>query len=132
MNAPRSWAALAAIALLPTTLGLGSGIAQAETNPTYFSNPNGTLEVIYSGGGLALYATVIDTSNPPGATEFCHYHAVGVMSTPAFSHDADTMVTGPHPSAPVTIIFQQLGGTYSVNVTCNGTGNSASYSPVVY
>jgi hypothetical protein len=32
----------------------------------------------------------------------------------------------------VTIIFEQLGGTYSVDVTCYGTGNSASYSPVVY
>lgn len=132
MKATRTRAACAAIALLPAMLAVGTGTAQAETTPTYFTNPNGTLQVIYSGGGMAIYATVIDTANPPGVTEFCHYHAVGVMSTPAFSHDADTMVTGAHPSAPMTIIFQQLGGTYSVNVTCNGTGNSASYSPVVY
>lgn len=54
------------------------------------------------------------------------------MNTPALPYDRDTTVTGPSPSAPVTIIFQQLGGTYSVNVTCYGTGNSAAYSPVVY
>jgi hypothetical protein len=112
---------------------LGSGgIAQAETNPTYFANQDGSLEVIYGGGGLALYATIVDAHNPPGATEFCHYHSVGVMSTPAFPYDADTTVSGPHPSSPVTILFQQPGGTYSVNVTCNGTGNTAGYSPVQY
>ena len=54
------------------------------------------------------------------------------MNTPALPYEADTTVTGPSPSAPVTIIFQQPGGTYSVNVTCHGTGNSAAYSPVVY
>jgi hypothetical protein len=30
------------------------------------------------------------------------------------------------------MIFQQLGGTYSVDVTCYGTGTSAGHSPVVY
>jgi hypothetical protein len=30
------------------------------------------------------------------------------------------------------MIFQQLGGSYSVNVTCYGTVNSAAYSPVDY
>lgn len=129
MNA-RTLAAATAAAVLPVMLGAGT--AQAETNPTYFSNPNGTLQVIYGGGGLALYATIVDASNPPGVTEFCHYRGIGVMGTPAWPHEADTMVTGPAPSAPVTIMFQQLGGNYSVNVTCNGTGNSASYSPVVY
>ncbi|HEY9306154.1 MAG TPA: hypothetical protein VIO95_17845, partial [Mycobacterium sp.] len=79
-----------------------------------------------------LFATIVDARNPMGATEFCHYHSVGVMNTPALPYDADTTVNGPSPSAPVTIIFQQLGGTYSVNVTCSGTGNSAAYSPVVY
>jgi hypothetical protein len=110
----------------------GSGIAQAETNPTYFANPDGSLEVIYGGGGVALYATIVDARNPAGATEICHYHSVGVMNTPGFPYDRDTTVTGPSPSAPLTIIFPQLGGTYSVNVTCYGTGNSATYSPVVY
>ena len=122
----------AAVVSLPILLFSGAGIAQAETNPTYFANQDGSLEVIYGGGGLALYATIVDARNPAGATEVCHYHSVGVMNTPGFPYDLDTMVTGPSPSAPVTIIFQQLGGTYSVNVTCYGTGNSASYSPVVY
>jgi hypothetical protein len=126
--------AIGAVALvaLPAMLVAGAGTAQAVTNPAYFANPDGSLEVIYGGGGLALYATIVDSRNPMGATEFCHYHSVGVMNTPALPYEADTTVTGPSPSAPVTIIFQQPGGTYSVNVTCHGTGNSAAYSPVVY
>jgi hypothetical protein len=54
------------------------------------------------------------------------------MNTPAPPYDRNTTVTGPSPSASVTITFEQLGSTYSVDVTCYGTGNSASYSPVVY
>ena len=54
------------------------------------------------------------------------------MNTPALPYDRNTTVTGPKPLGPVTIIFEQLGGTYSVDVTCYGTGNSASYAPVVY
>lgn len=122
----------AAAVSLPAMLFAGAGTAQAETNPTYFANQDGSLEVIYGGGGLALYATIVDAHNPPGATELCHYHSVGVMNTLALPYDSDTTVTGPSPSAPVTIIFPQLGGTYSVNVTCYGTGNSAAYSPVVF
>jgi hypothetical protein len=133
MNTIRWWAigAVATVSL-PVILFAGAGTAQAETNPAYFANQDGSLEVIYGGGGMALYATIVDARNPAGAREVCHYHSVGVMNTPGFPYDRDTMVTGPSPSAPVTIIFQQLGGTYSVNVTCYGTGNSASYSPVVY
>jgi hypothetical protein len=123
--------ATAAVSLL-AMLFAGAGSAQAETNPTYFANQDGSLEVIYGGGGLAIYATIVDAHNPKGTTEVCHYHSVGVMNTLALPYDRDTTVTGPSPSAPVTIIFQQLGGTYSVNVTCYGTGNSAAYSPVVY
>lgn len=122
----------AAAFLIPAMVFIGAGAAKAGTNPTLFTNQDGTLEVVYGGGGLALYATIVDTRNPEGATEDCHYHSVGVMRTPALPYDADTFVTGPSPSAPVTIIFQQLGGTYSVNVTCYGTGNSAAYSPVIY
>ena len=122
----------AAAVSLPATLFADAADARAETNPTYFANQDGSLEVIYGGGGLALYATIIDAHNPPGATEVCHYHSVGVMKTPAFPYDRDTMVTGASPSAPVTIVFPRAGGTYSVDVTCLGTGNSASYSPVVF
>jgi hypothetical protein len=133
MNTIRAWAIGAAAAVsLPVMLLTGAGTALAETNPAYFANQDGSLEVIYGGGGMAIYATIVDAHNPPGATEVCHYHSVGVMDTPGFPYDRDTTVTGPSPSAPVTIIFQKLGGNYSVNVTCYGTGNSASYSPVVY
>lgn len=122
----------AAVVSLPAMLFAGAGTAQAETNPGYFTNQNGTLEVIYGGGGLASYATIVDAKNPPGATEDCHYHSVGVMTTPALPYDADTWVTGPNPSAPVTILLPQRGGTYSVTVTCYGTGNVAGYSPVIF
>jgi hypothetical protein len=129
----RASAVVAAAAVsLSAMLIAGAGSAHAVTNPAYFANQDGSLEVIYGGGGLAIYATIVDARNPMGATEVCHYHSVGVMNTPPLPYDWDTTVTGPSPSAPVTIIFQQLGGTYSVNVTCNGTGNTASYSPVVY
>jgi hypothetical protein len=121
----------AAVISLSATLFAGAGTAQAGTDPTYFSNSDGSMEVIYSGGGLANYATIVDSRNPEGSTEFCHYHSVGVMGTVAFPYDADITVTGPHPSAPITIIFQAVGGRYSVNVTCNNTGNSAAFSPVL-
>lgn len=121
-------AAAAAVALLSLS---STGIAHAATDPTYFTNSDGSMQVIYGGGGLATYATVVDARNPEGSTEFCHYHSSGVMGTVAFPYDADTTVTGPHPSAPITIIFQAIGGRYSVNVTCNNTGNSAAFSPIV-
>jgi hypothetical protein len=122
---------LAVVLSLSAVVFVGAGIARAGTDPTYFSNSDGSMEVIYSGGGLTTYATVVDARNPEGSTEFCHYHSNGVMGTVAFPYDADTTVTGPHPSAPITIIFQQIGGRYSVNVTCNNTGNSAAFSPVL-
>lgn len=123
----RSAVALSAIA----ATFAGAGTAQAATDPTYFTNSDGSMQVIYSGGGLTTYATVVDARNPEGSTEFCHYHSDGVMGTVAFPYNADTTVTGPHPSAPITIIFQAIGGRYSVNVTCSSTGNSAAFSPVV-
>jgi hypothetical protein len=121
-----------AVALATTAATIaGAGTAQAGTDPTYFTNSDGSMQVIYSGGGLTSYATVVDARNPEGQTEFCHYHSDGVMGTVAFPYNADTTVTGPHPSAPITIIFQAIGGRYSVNVTCSSTGNSAAFSPVV-
>jgi hypothetical protein len=66
-----------AIGAAAVTLFASAGTAQAETNPTYFANQDGSLEVIYGGGGMAIYATIVDARNPPGATEVCHYHAVG-------------------------------------------------------
>jgi hypothetical protein len=129
MKTIRQASAICATAV--TALVASAGTAQAGTDPTYFSNSDGSMEVIYSGGGLTTYATVVDQRNPEGSTQFCHYHSQGVMGTVAFPYDADVAVTGPHPSAPITIIFQQIGGRYSVNVTCNQTGNSAAFSPVL-
>lgn len=108
-----------------------AGTARA-TEPGYFYNSDNSMQVIYGGGAGAIFATVVDARNPEGVTEFCQYHAVGVQGTPALPYNRQTTVTGPNPSAPITIIFQQLGGHYSVNVTCNGTGNSAAFSPVIY
>lgn len=124
--------ATAAAASIPVMLFAGAGIAQAQVDPTYFTNPDGSLEVIYGGGGLSLSVTVVDASNPVGATEDCHYHSVGIRSTPPIPYDTDTWVTGPGPSSPMTILFPTKGATYSVTVTCYGTGNTAAYSPVVF
>ncbi|WP_343577133.1 hypothetical protein [Mycobacterium sp.] len=130
MNTVRKSSATAA-----TVLGLlslsSAGIAHA-TNPTYFYNSDNTMQVSYGEGGGAIFATITDLQNPPGAIEVCQYHAVGVQGTPAFPYNSQTTVNGPNPSAPITIIFQQLGGHYSVDVTCQGTGNSAAFSPVIY
>ncbi|MCV7260247.1 hypothetical protein [Mycobacterium shimoidei] len=122
--------AAAAVAVPAMLLG-GWRTAQA-TNPVYFTNTDGSMQVIYGGGGLALSVTVVDTTNPPGATQLCHYHSVGVMNTLPFPYDADVWVTGPTPSNPVTILLPSPGAKYSVNVTCLGTGNSAAYSPVIF
>ncbi|WP_292991595.1 hypothetical protein [Mycobacterium sp.] len=127
----RALGASVAALLLAAAPFAGSGVAHAGTDPTYFTNSDGSMQVIYSGGGLTTYATVVDARNPEGQTEFCHYHSDGVMGTVAFPYNADITVTGPHPSAPITIIFQAIGGRYSVNVTCSSTGNSAAFSPVV-
>ncbi len=108
----------------------GAGLAHAA-NPVQFTNDSGTLEVIYGGGGLGVFATIVDTANPPGVTEICHYHSVGV-EPPTLPWDADKLVTGPNPSTPLIVVIPLLGAQYSVAVTCNGTGNSASYAPVLY
>lgn len=121
--------AVAAVALAATLL-TGSGTAHAA-NPVQFTNDNGTLEVIYGGGGLSVFATIVDTTNPPGVTEICHYHSIGVQP-PTLPFDADKLVTGPNPSTPLIVLVPLLGDQYSVAVTCNGTGNEASYAPVFY
>jgi hypothetical protein len=101
----------------------------AETNPACFANQDGSLEVIYGGGGVALYATIVDAHNPTEATAICHYHFGGCDECAcAFlrsRHHGDWA----SPSAPVTVIFQQLGGTYSVNVACDGTGKLSRLLP---
>ena len=127
----RASAVSAAVAVaLPAMLFAGAGTAHAA-NPVQFTNDNGTLEVIYGGGGLSVFATIVDTTNPPGVTEICHYHSIGV-SPPTLPFDADKLVTGPNPSTPLIILVPLLGDQYSVAVTCNGTGNEASYAPVFY
>jgi hypothetical protein len=108
-----------------------TGTAQA-IEPSYFYNSDNSMQVNYGEGGGAIFATVTDLRNPPFATEVCQYHAVGVQGTPALPYTKQTVVTGPNPSPPITIIFQQLGGHYAVDVSCQGTGNSAAFSPVIY
>lgn len=121
--------AAAAVALLAGTSS--AGIARA-TDPTYFYNSDNTMQVSYGEGGGAIFATITDLRNPPGAIEVCQYHAVGVQGTPALPYIRQTTLNGPNPSPPITIIFQQLGGHYAVDVSCQGTGNSAAFSPVIY
>jgi hypothetical protein len=120
--------AAAALALLSFA---SAGTAQA-TEPAYFYNSDNSMQVIYGGGGGAIYATVVDSRNPEGVTEFCQYHAVGVQGTPTFPYNRQTTVTGPNPSAPIAIVLPPLGGHFAVDVSCQGTGNSAAFSPVIY
>jgi hypothetical protein len=114
-----------------TALAASAATAQA-IEPAYFVNSDNSMQVSYGEGGGAVFATVTDLRNPPGAIEVCQYHAVGVQGTPALPYNRQTTVNGPNPSPPITIIFQQLGGHYAVDVSCQGTGNSAAFSPVIY
>jgi len=117
----------AAVAALVATAGTAQAI-----EPMYFYNSDNSMQVSYGEGGGAIFATVVDFRNPEGASEVCQYHAIGVQGTPALPHYSQTTVVGPNPSPPITIVFQQLGGHYAVDVSCQGTGNSAAFSPVIY
>jgi hypothetical protein len=121
-------ATAAALALL----SFSSAATAHATDPNYFYNSDNSMQVSYGEGGGAIFATITDLRNPPGAIEVCQYHAVGVQGTPALPYISQTTLNGPNPSPPITIIFQQLGGHYAVDVSCQGTGNSAAFSPVIY
>ena len=114
-----------------TALAASAATAQA-IEPAYFYNSDNSMQVSYGEGHGAIFATITDLRNPPGAIEVCQYHAVGVQGTPALPYNRQTTLNGPNPSPPITIIFQQLGGHYAVDVSCQGTGNSAAFSPVIY
>ena len=122
---------LAAVISLSAALFASAGTAQA-TEPAYFYNSDNSMQVIYGGGRGTIFATVVDLRNPEGVTEFCQYHAVGVQGTPTFPYNRRTTVTGPNPSAPIAIVLPPLGGHFAVDVSCQGTGNSAAFSPVIY
>jgi hypothetical protein len=121
----------AAVISLSATLFASAGTAQA-TEPGFFYNSDNSMQVIYGGGGGAIYATIVDSRNPEGVMEFCQYHAVGVQGTPTFPYNRQTAVTGPNPSAPIAIVLPPRGGHFAVDVSCQGTGNSAAFSPVIY
>jgi len=109
-----------------------SAATAGAIEPAYFYNSDNSMQVNYGEGGGAIFATITDLRNPPGAIEVCQYHAVGVQGTPALPYNRQTTLNGPNPSPPIRIIFQQLGGHYAVDVSCQGTGNSAAFSPVIY
>jgi hypothetical protein len=123
--------ASAICAMAVAALAASAATAQA-VEPTYFYNSDNSMQVSYGEGGGAIFATITDLRNPPGAIEICQYHAIGVQGTPAWPYNRQTTLTGPNPSPPITIIWQQLGGHYAVDVSCQGTGNSAAFSPVIY
>ena len=123
--------ASATCAMAVVALAAGTGTAQA-VEPNYFYNSDNSMQVSYGEGAGAIFATVTDLRNPPGVTEFCQYHAVGVQGTPTFPYNRETTVTGPNPSAPIAIILPPIGGHLAVDVSCQGTGNSAAFSPVIY
>jgi hypothetical protein len=130
LNIVRKASAIGATALT-LTIFAAAGTAQA-TDPTYFYNSDNSMQVSYGEGGGAIFATIVDLRNPEGATEFCQYHAVGVQGTPTFPYTRQTTVTGPNPSAPIAIVLPPIGGRFAVDVSCQGTGNSAAFSPVIY
>jgi len=111
---------------------VGARVIARRAGPNYFYNSDNSMQVSYGEGGGAMFATITDFRNPPGAIEVCEYHAVGVQGTPTFPYNRQTTLNGPNPSPPITIIWQQLGGHYAVDVSCQGTGNSAAFSPVIY
>ena len=114
-----------------TALAASAATAQA-IEPAYFYNSDNSMQVNYGEGGGAVFATITDLRNPPGAIEVCQYHAVGVQGTPTFPYNRETTVVGPNPSAPIAIILPPIGGHLAVDVSCQGTGNSAAFSPVIY
>jgi hypothetical protein len=130
MDTIRKTSATAAATL--ALLSFSSARIAHATDPNYFYNSDNSMQVSYGEGGGAIFATITDLRNPPGAIEVCQYHAVGVQGTPALPYNRQTTLNGPNPSPPITIIFQQLGGHYAVDVSCQGTGNSAAFSPVIY
>ena len=120
-------------AVISLSAGLFASAATAQaTDPTYFYNSDNSMQVTYGEGGGAIFATITDLRNPPGAIELCQYHAVGVQGTPTFPYNRETTVTGPNPSAPIAIVLPPIGGHFAVDVSCQGTGNSAAFSPVIY
>ena len=66
----KSTSHLRGIGAAAVTLVASAGTAQAETNPTYFANQDGSIEVIYGGGGMAIYATIVDARNPLAQPKF--------------------------------------------------------------
>jgi hypothetical protein len=130
MNSIRKAAATCAMAAV--ALVAGTGTAQA-VEPNYFYNSDNSMQVNYGQGAAGtIFATVTDLRNPPGVTEICQYHAVGVQGTPTFPYNRETTLIGPNPSAPIAIILPPIGGHLAVDVSCQGTGNSAAFSPVIY
>ena len=119
----------AAAAALPALLFVGAGTAQADANPSFWGQND--IAVTYGGGGLDLFVTIQDFNNHGGPLEDCHYHSVGVNTTPPIPFDADAFPNGSDPAAPVVILAPQLGGQWNVTVTCNVTGKSASRT-VIY
>jgi hypothetical protein len=130
MNIVRKASAIGATALT-LTIFAAAGTAQA-TEPAYFYNSDNSMQVSYGDGVGTIFATVVDLRNPEGVLEFCQYHQVGVQGTPALPYTRQATVTGPNPSPPIAIVIPPLGGRFAVDVSCQGTGNSAAFSPVIY
>src|SRR5271155_1753265 len=95
MDTIRKSSATAAAVLALLSLS-SAGIAQA-TDLNYFYNSDNSMQVSYGEGGGAIFATITDLRNPPGAIEVCQYHAVGVQGTPALPYVHQTTLNGPNP-----------------------------------
>ena len=95
----------------------------------YFYNSDNSMEVIYGGGGGTIFATVVDLRNPEVDAILPIPLQWGFRARPRFPYNRRRTVNGPNPSAPITIIFQQLGGRYAVDVTLPRHGQFSGLLP---
>ena len=117
--------AVAAAASAAPILLATAGTAQATPSPA--NQSNGTITVRYQEGefGMGVNADIWDNNNPDGVVEVCHYDSDGVGGALPFVGTAVLNGNGP---GTVHIPGGPLGGRWNVNVHCDGTGQSFSFS----
>ena len=72
--------ASAICATVVTALAASAATAQA-IEPAYFYNSDNSMQVSYGEGGGAIFATITDLRNPPGAIEVCIHKFFHAKST---------------------------------------------------
>jgi hypothetical protein len=88
-----------------------TGTAQAAVSASYQNN------------GLGTNVTVSDSANPVGSVEVCTYSSHVAGAPLLFPYFTTFTLSGPTPSN-VQIFGIQTGTTYSVTISCAGTGTT--------